>query len=161
MTRAVQMTEEIYRRVQSGDIPLMAEVRAGDWGTAEYWRERISEYSSGRHDPRYALPPREVFVCVIDDRVVGLVAGHLTRRFGCDGELQWISVRPEYRGRGIASRLLALMTEWFAAHEAWNVCVDVDPENPTARRFYAHHGAVDLKPSWMVWNDIRQLNFEK
>jgi hypothetical protein len=34
------------------------------------------------------------------------------------------------------------------------VCVDVEPSNTAARRFYAAHGAVDLKPSWMVWEDI-------
>jgi hypothetical protein len=31
------------------------------------------------------------------------------------------------------------------------------PTNEAARRFYSRNGAVDLKPSWMVWDDIRSL----
>jgi GNAT superfamily N-acetyltransferase len=180
----------IYRPATPADIAGMAEVRAGDWGTAEYWRERIARYLSGELTPREALPhphstgrqgappfsaaervgpTRVAFVCAARERVVGLIAGHLTRRFGCDGELEWISVRPEYRGQGIASELLRRLAEWFLAqempygqlttdnrqlHPARRICVDVEPTNHAARRFYARHGAVDFKPHWMVWDDI-------
>lgn len=132
----------------------MAELRAGDWGTQEYWQHRIKDYLGRQVDPGEALSPRAAFVCADDKRVVGLVAGHLTRRFGCEGELQWISVRPEYRGRGVAAGLLRRMAEWFVAHKARSICVDVEPANHVARRFYARHGAVDLRPHWMVWKDI-------
>jgi ribosomal protein S18 acetylase RimI-like enzyme len=145
-----------YRRASLEDVAGMAEVRAGDWGSEEFWRERIAKYLAGESHPQRALAPRVAFVCVDAERVVGLIAGHLTRRFNCAGELQWISVRPEFRGRGIASQLFLLLADWFAAQGALRVCVDVEPSNATARRFYAGHGAVDLKPSWMVWADIRK-----
>ena len=90
------------------------------------------------------------------EQIVGLIAGHLTRRFGCEGEMEWISVRPSYRSRGVASQLLFGLAEWFLAHDVHGVCVDVDPSNQVARRFYARHGAQDLKPHWMVWQDIRK-----
>jgi len=234
------MPDLLYRPATPADIPGMAEVRAGDWGTDAYWRERIAGYLSGEVNPRDAVrvmpdrtteglphPGREsdrvgptlsskrrqsrlvpgtaarvAFVCVdqqritipnratearIEDsgtptashksdasdvRIVGLIAGHLTRRFGCDGELEWISVRPEYRGLGVASQLLCRLAEWFLAQDlgsmlgptlperglgARRICVDVEPTNRIARRFYARHGAVDLKPHWMVWEDIGKL----
>jgi hypothetical protein len=44
-----------------------------------------------------------------------------------------------------------------AAFGSRRVCVDVEPANDVALRFYARHGAVDLKPHWMVWEDIGQL----
>lgn len=88
---------------------------------------------------------------------MGLIAGHLTRRFGCDGELEWISIRQEYRRRGIASELLRRLAEWFAARGALRVYVDVDPSNEAARRFYRGHGANDLKPHGMISNDIGQV----
>jgi GNAT superfamily N-acetyltransferase len=133
----------------------MAQIRAGDWGTEEYWRERILLYLTHTIRPQKALRPRVSFVCVERERVVGLIAGHLTRRWSCDAELEWISVRPRYRSRGVASQLLCRLAEWFLVHDALRVCVDVEPSNRVARRFYARHGAQNLKPHWMVWQDIR------
>jgi ribosomal protein S18 acetylase RimI-like enzyme len=150
-------TNLLYRRAGKSDIPAMAEIRAGDWGTEEDWRERIRQYLAHEQNPREALRPRVAFVCVKDERIAGLIAGHLTRRFGCDGELEWISVRPEFRNLGAGFGLLCQLAEWFTAHHAKRVCVDVEPSNQIARRFYARHGAEDLKPHWMVWKDIRSL----
>ncbi len=151
------MQKVTYRRARRADIPVMAEIRAGDWGTVEYWRERIFNYMAQRLDPREARPPRTLYVGVEGGRVVGLIAGHLTRRFGSDGELEWISVRPEYRGQGVAAELLRRLAKWFVKHGALCVCVDVEPSNHFARRFYARHGAEDLKPHWMVWKDVRPV----
>jgi ribosomal protein S18 acetylase RimI-like enzyme len=144
----------LYRQARPGDIPDMAEIRAADWGTEEYWRERITQYLTGKLHPKEALQPRVSFLALEDGRVVGLIAGHLTRRFGCDGELEWISVRDECRGRGIAAELLRHLTQWFIANNARRVCVDVEPSNLVAQRFYARHGAEKLRPHWMVWKDI-------
>lgn len=151
------MTDVHYREAADADVPAMAEIRAGDWGTEEYWRERISRYLAHESHPREALPIRVAFVGSQGDRIVGLIAGHLTRRFGCEGELEWISVRPEYRSRGVASELLYRLAQWFVTQRALRVCVDVEPANTTARRFYARHGATDLKPHWTVWEDISKV----
>jgi ribosomal protein S18 acetylase RimI-like enzyme len=144
----------LYRQAELSDVTGMARLRANDWGSQEYWRERIEDYLSGQLDPKHALPPRVGFVCVDGDEAVGLIAGHLTRRFGCDGELEWISVSPAYRGQKIGSHLLSKLAEWFVAQGARYICVDVDPANEPARKFYAANGAYDLKPHWMAWKDI-------
>jgi ribosomal protein S18 acetylase RimI-like enzyme len=151
------MAELQYRQATPDDIAGMAEVRAGDWGTDEYWRERISRYLGGESQPRQARAERIAFVCAEEERVVGLIAGHRTRRLGCEGELEWISVRREYRKRGIAAELLRRLAGWFVEQNARRICVDVEPENEVARRFYRRHGATDLKPSWMVWDDIGRV----
>jgi len=132
-------------------------VRAHDWGTEEYWQERMRLYLTAELHPREALAARIAYVCVDGDRVAGLIAGHLSRRLGCDGELEWVSVRPEYRGQKIASRLFRVLAEWFRTQGAIRICVDVEPANRVARAFYASHGAEDLKPHWMVWKDIRSV----
>lgn len=151
------MSDVIYRQATLDDVPAMADIRAGDWGTVEHWTDSIRSYLAGERHPREAKKPRVAYVAVHDDLIVGLVAGHLTRRFQCDGELEWISVRPEYRRHGVSGRLLRLLAQWFAEQNAARVCVDVVPTNEAARRFYSRNGAVDLKPSWMVWDDIRSL----
>jgi GNAT superfamily N-acetyltransferase len=145
----------LYREAQSADIAAMAEIRAADWGAQEYWETRISQYLNYQLHPGEALEPRVAFICQEHESVVGLIAGHLTRRFGCDGELEWISVRLEYRGRGIAAELFQLLAQWFIQHNALRICVDVEPANQVARRFYARHGAQEFKPHWMIWSDLR------
>jgi GNAT superfamily N-acetyltransferase len=146
-----------YREAMLADVPGMAHVRAHDWGTEEYWQERMRLYLTAELHPREALAARIAYVCVDGDRVAGLIAGHLSRRLGCDGELEWVSVRPEYRGQKIASRLFRVLAEWFRTQGAIRICVDVEPANRVARAFYASHGAEDLKPHWMVWKDIRSV----
>jgi GNAT superfamily N-acetyltransferase len=103
------------------------------------------------------LAPRAAFVGIDDGLVAGFIAGHLTERFGCAGELEWISIRPQYRRRGVASGLLRLIAGWFRDQGAGRICVDVAPSAVDARAFYSAPGAVELKPHWMIWEDIRKL----
>jgi len=109
----------------------------------------------GEIHPQKALKPRVTYVAIEDGLVVGFIAGHLTQRHKCEGELEWINVVAEKRGSGIASELLRRLAEWFVEEKALKICVDVQPANTVARRFYREHGAEDLKPHWMVWNDVR------
>jgi GNAT superfamily N-acetyltransferase len=132
----------------------MARIRAAGWETEEFWERSISSYIDCKHHPRQALIPRIIYVALESDSLVGFIAGHLTRRYECDGELQWIDVLAERRRDGVASELLRLLARWFAGQNARRICVDVDPANTAARRFYARHGAESLNPHWLVWNDI-------
>ena len=149
--------ELIVRPVERSDIPGMAALRALEWQTEEYWIERIGLYLSGEHSPKQGLPSRAAFVAKEDDQLVGFVAGHLTRRFGCDGELEWVNVAPDRRGLGIADKLVARMGEWFVEQGARRICVDVAPENHAARKLYARCGAQVLNKHWMVWDDARVM----
>jgi GNAT superfamily N-acetyltransferase len=151
------MTSIEYREASDGDLDELATIRAGEWETEEYWRDRIRGYAAGVLSPRQALAPRVIHVALEDSRIVGFIAGHLTRRFDCDGELQWLNVVPEKRRAGVAAGLLRVLASWFADQSAKRVCVDADPENPGARAFYRKHGAQDLNPHWLVWPDITEL----
>lgn len=144
-----------FREAQLSDIPAMARIRAAEWETEEYWNRRIRAYMAGELDPKFALKPRVNYVCCEGDLLAGFIAGHLTTRHDCQGELEWINVVREKRGSGAASGLLRVLAKWFVAQNALRICVDVEPSNTIARRFYARHGAEDLKPHWMVWNNIR------
>jgi ribosomal protein S18 acetylase RimI-like enzyme len=134
----------------------MVAIRAREWGSEPYWMARIGGYLRGEQLPQHALAPRAAWVAVQNQILVGFVAGHLTRRFNCDGELEWINVAAEHRGKGIADRLLVVMLEWFRQQNAPQICVDVEPDNEVARKLYARHGAVPLRPSWMVWRNVQQ-----
>lgn len=153
------MTTLHYREATPADAPTMARIRiAGeDGGAAD---ERMGRYLAGEHHPQHALPPRVGYLALEGDTVVGYIAGHLTRRYECDGELQWIYVVLAHRGTGAASELLRLLATWFVVQKAARICVDVEPSNTRARRFYTRHGAVELneqQPYWLIWHDIGEV----
>jgi GNAT superfamily N-acetyltransferase len=143
------------REAKPSDIDEMARLRAAGGWTGGAAAERMARYLAGEHHPQHALAPRVIYVAEEGASMIGFIAGHLTRRFGCDGELQWIFVMPGHRGSGAAALLLHRLAAWFLGQGARRVCVDVDPENLPARRFYKRHGAQDLNPHWLVWPDIQ------
>jgi len=143
-----------YRQADISDVPDMARIRASEWGSEDYWRKRIAGYMRCELHPQQALMTRVAYVAEEGQAVIGFIAGHLTHRFGCAGELEWINVLPERRGSGISSALLRLLAAWFIDQHALRICVDVDPANTRARRFYLRYGAQHLNPRWLIWNDI-------
>lgn len=141
------------REAEVADVARLSGIRAGDpeAGPAD---PRMEEYLAGTHHPRHALRPRVMYVALEEDLVAGYIAGHLTTRFNCEGELQYLYVARHYRRRGAASALLTALANWFIGRDARRICVDVVPENAVARAFYRHHGAIQLNRGWMVWEDI-------
>jgi hypothetical protein len=95
-----------YRLADKSDIPAMGRIRAAEWETEEYWRVRISRYLNCELHPHQALIPRVSYVALEGEALVGFIAEHLTRRYACDGELEWINVNPKCRRSAIASELL-------------------------------------------------------
>lgn len=115
---------------------------------------RMSAYFSGEHHPREALRARIGYIADSDGKVAGYIGGHLTRRYGCDGEVQYLYVVPEMRRTGIAAKLLRLMAEWFRTQDASRICVNADVTSAAAVAFYEKQGAVALSKHWYVWKDI-------
>ena len=119
--------------------------------------DRMSLYLAGMHHPQHAQAVRIAFLAEADGMLIGYIAGHLTTRFGCHGELQWALVAPHRRGSPAAAGLLVRLAGWFATHHSRRVCVNVEPDNLRARRFYRRNGAVELSTYWLVWPDIAVL----
>ncbi len=94
-------------------------------------------------------------MAIKDDAIIGFIAGHLTKRFECDGELEWIDVLSQGRRKGIASELVLELADWFKKQNAFKICVD--PGNEIARKFYFKNGAEKLNEHWMFWNNISLL----
>jgi ribosomal protein S18 acetylase RimI-like enzyme len=123
-------------------------------GTNLAWSDRILAYLNGTANPRYALQPRIVVVALHNGSPVGFAAGHLTRRFGCEGELQWVNVAAAFRRAGIASELVRIVAMWFIERGARRVCVNVEPDNVAGRGLYARHHAEPLSSHWLSWADM-------
>jgi GNAT superfamily N-acetyltransferase len=144
-----------YREATSVDVPAMEKCRRGD-RFAGHADPRMEAYLDGLHNPGQARAPRIAFVAESDGQVAGYIAGHLTRRFKCQGELQYLYVAPMHRRTGVASSLVGLLARWFSSRRAHRVCVNAADDRAAA--FYRSVGAEDLKPQWLVWNDIESTS---
>ena len=146
-----------FRPADALDVPAMAAIRAQEWETEAFWAGRIGMYLRAEHSPQQALRARAAFVALDGSILVGFVAGHRTRRFGCDGEVQWINVAEGSRGHGIAERLIGQIGAWFVEQGARRICVNVEPDNVIARGLYSRCGAQPLRDYWMIWENSGML----
>jgi ribosomal protein S18 acetylase RimI-like enzyme len=146
-------TKIVIREAGVQDIAFMAGLRGG----GELVEQTISNYMNGSYSPRFALSERAVHLALFGDSRAGYVAGQRTTRHDCDGELQWLNVAEEFRGGGIADALMTRMFAWFESVGAFQISVNVAPENVAARKVYARLGAERLNEHWMIWKDLRDL----
>ncbi len=152
-----QLAQYQYKEAVIGDVPAVARLRREAGESHLYWEHRISAYLTGAHNPQGALPRRVLYIAEQDGVIAGFIAGHLSQRFGFQGELQWIHVGMPYRSSGMASKLLEELAGWFKSLNAVRVCVNVAPENYAAQAFYRKHGATDFQPYWLCWENISTI----
>jgi len=118
-----------------------------------HWQFRVSGYMAGTYHPGFSREERVVYVAEESSSILGFIAGHRTMRFGCDGELQWAFVLPDYQRRGVSSSLLSSLRQWFVDHGMRKVCVNASSDMAT-RAFYMKHGATPMNEHWCNWDDI-------
>ena len=82
-------------------------------------------------------PAREVYVALAQDQVVGFLILQMNGAFV--GYLQTVGVRPDWRNRGIGSRLIQFAEERIF-REAPNVFICVSSFNPRAQTLYERLG---------------------
>ena len=144
-----------FREATSADATAMAQCRLTDPTDGGAADPRIAAYLDCHHHPQQALVPRVGYLALDNDTVVGYIAGHLTTRHGCSGELQYLFVTLSYRRRGIATALLRLLAEWFLAQGAQRICVAIAGDSPVeAKPFCENFGAAPLRKYWHAWEDI-------
>ena len=115
---------------------------------------RMFAYFEGRHHPQRALAARIGYIAVASNVVIGYIAGHDTQRLNCEGEVQYLYVKPEYRRQGVGTALLEQLAAWFHLRGKRRVCVNVNADSPPAAPFYLSSGAGAINEHWYVWPDI-------
>ena len=141
------MSNVLYRHAFIQDVAFLAKIRGDYSGNEMAWKSRISGYMEGTYHPQKALSQRMIYVASANGNIVGFVAGHLTCRFNCEGELQWIDVVAEHRRQGVATELVKLLAGWLVEQKSYKICVD--PGNQSDRDFYQKIGAEILNDHWM------------
>jgi ribosomal protein S18 acetylase RimI-like enzyme len=118
--------------------------------------QRWQNYISGGSSPQKAKVERVVFKALIDEKMVGYIAGHLTERYGKEAEIQSFYILIEHQRMGIGSKLLAQFLDWLAAYGVGSLCVGIDGANPY-QQFYLKYGGAHLNPHWIFWDDLAVL----
>jgi GNAT superfamily N-acetyltransferase len=91
------------------------------------------------------IPSRETWVALDGDRVVGLLVLH-------DGWIDQLYLDPDWRGRGLGERLIALAKERHPEGlQLWTFQV-----NGPARRFYERHGFTEVEQTDGSGNEERE-----
>ena len=119
---------------------------------AETWRERRGLYDRlfAEHDPVLLLGRHH-------DELVGYALGYTMPAAGTwladtwvtgdrIGEVESLSVLPEYRGRGLGSRLLGDLQECLHRQGAVDFILGALAGNADAIRLYQRHG---YRPTWL------------
>ncbi len=138
------------------DLPLMHAFNAAfseHWGlqtmNEEAWREFFTGVPQFREDLSYLAMDAEN----VAGFCVNWIEGAESTR---EGWIEAIGVIPAWRGRGIASALMAKSLQLFQAEGLEQAALDVDAQNPTgALRLYEKHGFAIARESIHF---VKQLN---
>ena len=89
-----------------------------------------------------AISNRAVYVGMHDHRMIGVV---VTRLHGVELELKFIAVPPQFHGRGIGGRLIALIEQQALSLGCTVLTLHTALLRDDLIRFYKHHGFVEFK----------------
>ena len=111
--------------------------------TAERWPNLYRTWDEYELAVHFSSDSETCLVAEMDERVVGFALGTLLEKRHSAwsyGYLLWLGVDPDAARRGIASRLVARMTELFIEFGARMILVDTDAENDAALGFFRTQG---------------------
>jgi GNAT superfamily N-acetyltransferase len=104
-----------------------------------------------KEHPQTSKEPRVIYAAIAGGEMVGYIAGHLTERFGMDGELESIYILYEHQRRGLGTRLVIELAKWFQTWNVTKVCVDAVPQS---QGFYLKLEARPFRGPWLVWDNF-------
>lgn len=125
----------MIRRATAADVAAVAQSEALNLGVDAWSEGLVAEGIAGN------LPTIHYLVAELD----GVVVGHAVASIVADiAELQRIAVTGEHRRSGLASDLLAAVTDLASREGADRVLLEVREDNAGAIAFYAARGFVEI-----------------
>jgi ribosomal protein S18 acetylase RimI-like enzyme len=117
------------------DTKITGEKRAG------LWRGILAAYVAGEGEQQDGLSPELCQVAEVDGKVVGFMVGDIQAwQFGMPrcGRIVTLGVHPDYRRRGLGTRLIEAMFDTFRKFRVPDIQCLVAPADPLAEFFAAH-----------------------
>jgi ribosomal protein S18 acetylase RimI-like enzyme len=130
------------RKMELRDLPGVFELGQGLF-TAEHLP---TLYRSWDEDVVVELFGADAETCLVAEcngNIVGFALGGIMKKPRSAwryGWIEWLGVSPRFKRRGLASRLLARLTEMFIVRDVRIMLVDTDAENHEALAFFRKQG---------------------
>jgi ribosomal protein S18 acetylase RimI-like enzyme len=116
---------------------------------------RWSTYFKGQ-SPQTSKPDRLILKAVINNKIVGYLAGHLTTRYNLDAEIQSFYILKQQQRLGLGKKLLTEFAKWLVSKNVASLCVGIASTNKY-KAFYIKNGGQYLNDHWIYWTDIKEL----
>jgi GNAT superfamily N-acetyltransferase len=87
---------------------------------------------------RERMRTMHILVAVLADQIVGTVAASIQHEH--EGHLRGMAILPQFRGTGIAAKLLSAVEDWLRAKGCSRVSLDTTLPLQAAINFYEKHG---------------------
>jgi RimJ/RimL family protein N-acetyltransferase len=143
----------LIRRIQLGEAELCRRIRLAALREAPHafrstydsalcrtpksWREQADSTACG--------PDRSTFLAFSDESPIGIAALYRLGRGSDTGELIQMWIAPEYRGHGIAEKIMDVAFQWAGDNQFRTVVAKVARHNARALRLYREYGFVPSK----------------
>ena len=108
----------------------------GSWGFSPNTVEEIGGRTSADHEQNGFAP----IIVMEDEAKGGLCAYNWITLNGEDGRVEMVGVRPELRGKRLGWAMFNAGIDRLMANDAQTLSLDVDAENPPARKIYESAG---------------------
>jgi GNAT superfamily N-acetyltransferase len=116
-------------------------------------------YTDEQWQTRAAGTDRAEYVLAFDDeQAVGIVAGVVSTKDEYNLIAMW--VRPDYRGKGVAGRLIGAIKARAQSKGHRRIVLDVAPENASAANVYLRQGFAFL-PEWEPLESHPEISVQK
>jgi len=145
------LKDVLFRSWTRGDIPIIARM-ARDlyhhiesidpvWRTSPMAEDLLRAHLTDLYTNRYAI----TYLACTDLEIVGFITGTIVHRPPVllpprDGLVDNAYVRPEWRGKGIGSRLCRMLLDWFMRQEIREVRIHYQVSNRQASAFWEKMG---------------------
>ncbi len=120
-----------YRIANAFDLPVFVSL---DKGLFPY-----SPWSASQYKEEFSSPTRHFVVAVDESQSIVGYAGVFAPG-AAEADILTVGVVPEYRGKGIAKALMALITDWAKLQGSTAMMLEVKVDNPEAIGLYESLG---------------------
>jgi ribosomal-protein-alanine N-acetyltransferase len=126
-----------YRQPTALDVPVLTSLERKMFPDYPWSQAQFKEEIAGLGGTRQ-------FILALNDGSIIGYAGIMVVAAGVPADLLTIAVLPDFRGQGIAQRMLAALESWANKVGATEVILEVDTKNESAIRLYQLAGYEEI-----------------
>lgn len=134
-----------FREMTTDDLDRITEIEEKSFALP--WSRNLFQEEADNENAHY-------IVGLLEKKIVAYAGAWVSVEYG-EAEVMSVAVEPEYRGRGIGTRLFARLIEEVKRFGATAITLEVRPSNEAAIKLYEKFGlrSVGRRPHYYIDND--------